>query len=209
MICKKCGNKVSDTAAFCDKCGASMAEFEESLSCPVTKGIVQPKKKHPLFLALIILIVLACIGLSAYAAYRNGLFLQPNERYALLAARCVQKYLGNPDGFQLYEASVMTQDENDSSGSINVFTAYQYVTTNHETNEIYVSMAFGLVYIDKDGGCQYQDENTIRQDEFENTSDTELAETLARGTIISYHGRLANVLNNSEEVDVTSVNRLL
>ena len=208
MICKKCGNKVSDTAAFCDKCGASMAEFGVS-SSSVTKGIVLPKKRRPLLLALVILIVLAAIGLSGYAAYRNGLFLQPNERYALLAARCVQKYLGNPDGFQLYEASVMTQDGSNSSDFINVFTAYEYVTTNHETKEVYVTLAFGLVYIDNDGSCQYQDENTIRQDEFESTSDAELAESRARGTIISYQGRLAKVLNNSEEVDVTTVNRLL
>ena len=27
MICKKCGCRVSDTATFCDKCGASMTEF--------------------------------------------------------------------------------------------------------------------------------------------------------------------------------------
>ena len=27
MICKKCGCRVNDTATFCDKCGASMAEF--------------------------------------------------------------------------------------------------------------------------------------------------------------------------------------
>lgn len=27
MICKKCGCRVSDTASFCDKCGASMAGF--------------------------------------------------------------------------------------------------------------------------------------------------------------------------------------
>ena len=27
MICKKCGCRVSDTATFCEKCGAPMAEF--------------------------------------------------------------------------------------------------------------------------------------------------------------------------------------
>lgn len=30
MICKKCGCRVSDTAAFCDKCGAPMAEFGQA-----------------------------------------------------------------------------------------------------------------------------------------------------------------------------------
>ena len=35
MICKKCGCRVSDSAAFCDKCGASMAEFgQKEVSAP-------------------------------------------------------------------------------------------------------------------------------------------------------------------------------
>lgn len=37
MICKKCGCRVSDTAAFCDKCGAPMAEFGQ-------KEVTTPQK---------------------------------------------------------------------------------------------------------------------------------------------------------------------
>jgi len=46
MICKKCGCRVSDSAAFCDKCGASMAEFgQKEVSAP-QKPSRQKKEKR-------------------------------------------------------------------------------------------------------------------------------------------------------------------
>lgn len=47
MICKKCGCRVSDSAAFCDKCGASMAEFgQKEVSAPQKAKSPEEKKKE-------------------------------------------------------------------------------------------------------------------------------------------------------------------
>ncbi|WP_417140121.1 zinc-ribbon domain-containing protein, partial [Ruminococcus sp.] len=46
MICKKCGCRVSDSAAFCDKCGASMAEFgQKEVSAPQKAKSPEERKK--------------------------------------------------------------------------------------------------------------------------------------------------------------------
>lgn len=62
MICKKCGCRVSDTAVFCDKCGASMAEFGQK-EVSETQKTKSPKerKKRMIIVALIILGILVVL----------------------------------------------------------------------------------------------------------------------------------------------------
>ena len=71
MICKKCGCRVSDTAAFCDKCGASMAEFgQKETPKPATDekfstmfGKVKDNKQAEIILlvAVAIIVILCAI----------------------------------------------------------------------------------------------------------------------------------------------------
>ena len=62
MICKKCGCRVSDSAAFCDKCGASMAEFgQKEVSAPQKAKSPEERKKKIIIIALIVLGVLAVL----------------------------------------------------------------------------------------------------------------------------------------------------
>ena len=51
MICKKCGCRVNDTATFCDKCGASMAEFGQK------EGTVESVKKSPSTKKIVVAVV--------------------------------------------------------------------------------------------------------------------------------------------------------
>lgn len=70
MICKKCGCRVSDTAAFCDKCGASMAEFgQKEVSAQQKTKSPEERKKKIIIIALIVLGVLATlVGVKKVAA---------------------------------------------------------------------------------------------------------------------------------------------
>ena len=63
MICKKCGCRVSDTAAFCEKCGAPMAEFGMTEEKQAVLPPKDPKKTMTAVLAVIIaaLIALLCV----------------------------------------------------------------------------------------------------------------------------------------------------
>ena len=62
MICKKCGCRVSDSAAFCAKCGASMAEFgQKEVSAPQKAKSPEERKKKIIIIALIVLGVLAVL----------------------------------------------------------------------------------------------------------------------------------------------------
>lgn len=57
MICKKCGCRVSDTATFCDKCGASMTEFGQK------EATVESVKKTPSTKKIVIaVVVLFCVA---------------------------------------------------------------------------------------------------------------------------------------------------
>lgn len=62
MICKKCGCRVNNTASFCDKCGAPMAEFgiKESKNAEVQKG-KGLKTRLPIFV-VIALVCIAALG---------------------------------------------------------------------------------------------------------------------------------------------------
>lgn len=71
MICKKCGCRVSDTAAFCDKCGAPMAEFgqakppkpttDEKISTAFGKAKDNKQVKIILLIAVAIIVILCAI----------------------------------------------------------------------------------------------------------------------------------------------------
>ena len=71
MICKKCGCRVSDTASFCDKCGASMAEFgqkeapkpatDEKFSTMFGKVKDNKQAKIILLVAVAIIVILCAI----------------------------------------------------------------------------------------------------------------------------------------------------
>lgn len=62
MICKKCGCRVSDSAAFCAKCGASMAEFgQKEVGAPQKAKSPEERKKKIIIIALIVLGVLAVL----------------------------------------------------------------------------------------------------------------------------------------------------
>jgi len=79
MICKKCGCRVSDTAAFCDKCGAPMAEFgmPEDSGLQGTENIEKAARKKPSkkIIVFIVLAVIVVIGVLYYIGKRadNGL----------------------------------------------------------------------------------------------------------------------------------------
>lgn len=62
MICKKCGCRVGDTASFCEKCGAPMAEFgiKESKNAEVQKG--KDLKTRPPIFVVIALVCIAALG---------------------------------------------------------------------------------------------------------------------------------------------------
>lgn len=59
MICKKCGCRVSDTATFCEKCGAPMAEFGIKES---ENAGVQKEKSFKTKLPIFVVIALVCIA---------------------------------------------------------------------------------------------------------------------------------------------------
>ena len=67
MICKKCGCRVSDTATFCDKCGASMTEFGQK------EATVESVKKSPstkkIVIAVVVLIL--CCALFVFPKTRQ------------------------------------------------------------------------------------------------------------------------------------------
>ena len=67
MICKKCGCRVSDTATFCDKCGASMTEFGQK------EATVESVKKQPstkkIVIAVVVLIL--CCALFVFPKTRQ------------------------------------------------------------------------------------------------------------------------------------------
>lgn len=67
MICKKCGCRVNDTATFCDKCGASMAEFGQK------EATVESVKKSPstkkIVIAVVVLIL--CCALFVFPKTRQ------------------------------------------------------------------------------------------------------------------------------------------
>lgn len=73
MICRKCGCRVSDTATFCEKCGAPMAEFgiskekRENILVKKGKAFAQKVKDDRKFR---IIIVVACVLLVLVALGR-------------------------------------------------------------------------------------------------------------------------------------------
>ncbi len=56
MKCRECGTEIADKALICFRCGASVTE-------PVTKPYVAPKRKRPLvvYLVVVILVLIALL----------------------------------------------------------------------------------------------------------------------------------------------------
>lgn len=65
MICKKCGCHVSDTATFCDKCGAPMAEFGQKEVCDAQKSTLSKEKRKKIILVVLIVV---CVFILLYGA---------------------------------------------------------------------------------------------------------------------------------------------
>lgn len=70
MICKKCGCRVSDTAAFCDKCGAPMAEFGEKEPEAAATAAIDKKQAARLakILVPVVLILMIVWAASTFAS---------------------------------------------------------------------------------------------------------------------------------------------
>lgn len=90
MICKKCGCRVSDTAAFCDKCGASMAEFgikeekpQKKENAVVKSGKlfikkVKENRKLQIVLVVAIALLLAVVIIGRIVSKHNIFGISPN-----------------------------------------------------------------------------------------------------------------------------------
>lgn len=108
MICKKCGCRVNDTATFCEKCGAPMAEFgqkeaqkpatDEKLSTILHK-VEDNKQAKIILLAAVAIIVLLCAILftnKAKAARPFGLESGMTDKK-------VVEILGPSDGYDTFD----------------------------------------------------------------------------------------------------------
>lgn len=94
MICKKCGCRVSDKAAFCDKCGASMAEFgikEEKpekkenavvKNCKIFIKKVKENRKLQIVLVVAIALLLAVVIIGRIVSKYNIFGISPNMNVA-------------------------------------------------------------------------------------------------------------------------------
>lgn len=63
MICKRCGCRVNDEAKFCDKCGASMAEFgksEESKPSAI-KTVFEENKRSVILIGTVLCIIVLAV----------------------------------------------------------------------------------------------------------------------------------------------------
>lgn len=63
MICKRCGCRVNDEAKFCDKCGASMAEFgksEESKPSAI-KTVFEENKRSVILIGTVLCIIILAV----------------------------------------------------------------------------------------------------------------------------------------------------
>ena len=162
MICKKCGCRVNDDAAFCDKCGASMAEFgEKETAAPKEKTFLQ--KNIKIFIAIaVVLVVLLAVLLVA----RNGAFIDEKTKYAIQATQAIQESLLAPDSLKVLDAYVAeslddeeeeSKEENEEDENKEICRAYIYCTAQTRgggiTDDEYIC------YIYEDGTVSVDDED--------------------------------------------------
>lgn len=204
MICKKCGCRVSDTATFCEKCGALMAEFGEP---EVQKNGTQIAKKEKRIIVGIILLLICCIG--GLLTYRNGWLLKPNERYVLWAAREAKAQIEFPKTFQL-ERAFVRNEEDDSDGRASVCLVYSALSeVDNDNMEATVEFTFALVTVHRFGKCTYTDEKTVMQQAYEKSADSQDVDSIARGYAALFEMNLQNVIANGEEVSLDKVNEMV
>ena len=66
MQCPKCGNELLEGAVFCNKCGASFQETQQSVPTVVTEQpTVAPKKTGKVLIIVIVVLLLLAIGTTA------------------------------------------------------------------------------------------------------------------------------------------------
>ena len=135
MICKKCGCRVSDTATFCEKCGAPMAEFgikeqthsSDARTSKTTKGQADINK-WAIGIIVVVLIAIVC-----------GFFFirQQEKNYANRAIRAIrsEEYTtSNIDTIYVYEKEVAVTLLNGNEyicnmrndGGVQILTRYNY-----------------------------------------------------------------------------------
>lgn len=172
MICKKCGCRVNDDAAFCDKCGASMAEFGEK-ETPKPKGdtLILKNKKLVIAIAVVLAVLLAVLLVA-----RNGAFIDEKTKYAIQATQAIQESLLAPDSIKVLDAYVAkysddeekedTQDkeenkeedaEDEEEESKTIYWVYIYCTA--QTRGGGISDDAYICYIHEDGTVSTIDED--------------------------------------------------
>lgn len=66
MICKKCGNQISDDVRFCDKCGAAVTPDEgTAIEQSASKDVKSGKKKVPIWVFVVVAVVVIGIIVAA------------------------------------------------------------------------------------------------------------------------------------------------
>ncbi len=126
MICKKCGCRVSDTATFCEKCGAPMAEFgikeetpqkNESAAIKSGKAVVEKVKgDRKLQIILAVVVVLLVLGaVVGHITSKNKVFgISPNMSVAQ-----VERVLGKDVPTEAANGLTLFTKENVEMGQYN------------------------------------------------------------------------------------------
>lgn len=148
MICKKCGCRVSDTASFCDKCGAPMAEFgikeqpnsSDALSKKAAKGQADINK-WAIGIIAVVLIAIVC-----------GFFFMNQQKRsyanrAIWAIRSEEYTTSSIDTIYVYEKKVAVTLLNGNEyicnmlndGGVQILTRYNYPSLEEKKNQYFNS----------------------------------------------------------------------
>lgn len=148
MICKKCGCLVSDTATFCDKCGAPMAEFGQKEARDTQKSTLSKEKKKKIILAALVVVcvfILIC-GAKKVACARTAVKAIRNEYYTTAA---VEKVYIRHSSFRTEAVYVMFENGDDyicyvfagEAGKADTRKTYGYSDTWEKRAEEFEEMA--------------------------------------------------------------------
>lgn len=148
MICKKCGCRVSDTASFCDKCGAPMAEFgikeqpnsSDALSKKAAKGQADINK-WAIGIIAVVLIAIVC-----------GFFFMNQQKRsyankAIGAIRSEEYTTSSIDTIYVYEKKVAVTLLNGNEyicnmlndGGVQILTRYNYPSLEEKKSQYFNS----------------------------------------------------------------------
>lgn len=141
MICKKCGCRVSDTATFCDKCGAPMAEFGQKETPKPTLKLTKNRKRLLIASVAILALILVCAGGLLFES-------QQKKNYANRAAKAIREDEGewsSIDEVYVYEKTVSVDLKDGSkyicymltTGGVQVLTRYNYPTVEEMKTEYF------------------------------------------------------------------------